>query len=94
MGVRSLPEDGGMAFVWTEPTETAFWMKDTLIPLSIAFVDDAGRIQAIREMRPCRSEPCPVYRSDGPFVLAIEANAGWFRRNGISVGDRATLEDA
>jgi uncharacterized protein len=92
MGVRSLPRDAGMAFVWTEPTTSAFWMKDTPVPLSIAFVDDGGRIVTIREMEPCRAEPCPVYRSDAPFVLAIEANRGWFDRHGVGIGDRATLE--
>lgn len=92
MGVRSLPQDAGMAFVWAEPTTSAFWMKDTLVPLSIAFVDDGGRIVTIREMEPCRAEPCPVYRSDAPFVLAIEANRGWFDRHGVGIGDRATLE--
>lgn len=93
MGLRSLPQDSGMAFVWTEPTTSVFWMKDTLVPLSIAFVDAAGRIVTIREMQPCRSDPCPVYRSEAPFVLAIEANRGWFDRNGIRVGDRARLEE-
>jgi uncharacterized membrane protein (UPF0127 family) len=71
---------------------SAFWMKDTPVPLSIAFVDDGGRIVTIREMEPCRAEPCPVYRSDAPFVLAIEANRGWFDRHGVGIGDRATLE--
>ncbi len=92
MGVRSLPRDSGMAFVWTEPTTSAFWMKDTLVPLSIAFVDDGGTIVTIREMEPCRADPCPVYRSDAPFVLAIEANRGWFDRHGVGIGDPATLE--
>jgi hypothetical protein len=67
-------------------------MKDTSIPLSIAFVDDRGRIVSIRRMRPCRSDPCRIYRSDAPYVLAIEANVGWFERSGVRVGDRAVLE--
>jgi uncharacterized protein len=92
MHVRWLPRDAGMAFVWTEPTLSGFWMKDTLIPLAIAFVDERGRIASIREMRPCRAEPCRVYRSDAPYVMAIEANAGWFERRGVETGDRAVLE--
>jgi hypothetical protein len=94
MNVSSLPHDAGMAFVWTEPTDSAFWMKDTLVPLSVAFVDGDGRIVTIRDMEPCRSDPCRTYRSNAPFVLAIETNAGWFDRNDVAVGDRAVLEGA
>jgi uncharacterized membrane protein (UPF0127 family) len=92
MHVRSLPADAGMAFVWTEPTDTGFWMKDTLVPLSIAFVDRDGRVVTIRDMTPCTSDPCPLYSADEPFVLAVEANRGWFADHGIAVGDRAVLE--
>jgi uncharacterized protein len=94
MGLETLPADQGMAFVWTEPVEAAFWMKDTLIPLSIAFVDTQGRIVAIRDMEPCRGDPCPTYVADAPYVLAIEANRGFYAGSGIGVGDRALLEDA
>jgi uncharacterized membrane protein (UPF0127 family) len=92
MGVETLGEDRGMAFVYDDPTTGSFWMKDTLIPLSIAFV--AGdRIVAIEEMTPCESDPCPTWDSGGAaYTLAIEANAGWFTAHGIAVGDRATLE--
>lgn len=91
MGVETLPEDEGMAFVFDEPSDTPFWMKDTLVPLSIAFVDDAGRVIGVRDMEPCEADPCPTYGIDRPFVLAIEANLGWFDRAGIEVGDRAEL---
>jgi len=91
MGVETLPDDEGMAFVFDEPSDTPFWMKDTLIPLSIAFVDDAGRVIGVRDMEPCEADPCPTYDIDRPFVLAIEANIGWFERAGIEVGDRAEL---
>jgi uncharacterized protein len=92
MGVETLPEDEGMAFVFDEPSDTTFWMKDTLVPLSIAFVDDAGRVIGVRDMEPCEADPCPTYGIDRPFVLAIEANLGWFDRAGIAVGDRAELK--
>ncbi len=91
MGVETLPEDEGMAFVFEEPSDTTFWMKDTLIPLSIAFVDDAARVIGMRDMEPCEADPCPTYGIDRPFVLAIEANLGWFERAGIEIGDRAEL---
>jgi uncharacterized membrane protein (UPF0127 family) len=92
MGVETLPEDEGMAFVFDEPSNSTFWMKDTLIPLSIAFVDDAGRVIGVRDMEPCEADPCPTYGIERPFVLAIEANLGWFGGAGIEVGDRAELK--
>jgi uncharacterized membrane protein (UPF0127 family) len=92
MGVTELPADSGMAFVWDEPTTGTFWMKNTLIPLSIAFVDPDGRIVTIRDMQPCATDDaCPTYRATVPYMLAIEVNAGFFDRNGIEVGDRAEL---
>jgi len=94
MGVEHLGENEGMAFVYDEPTTGSFWMKDTLIPLSIAFVDGSGTIVTVREMEPCTSDPCPTYGADAPYVLAVEANAGYFDRSGIGVGDRAALDEA
>ncbi len=70
MGVETLPEDEGMAFVFDEQSDSTFWMKDTLIPLSIAFVDDSGRVIGMRDMQPCEADPCPAYGIDQPFVLA------------------------
>jgi uncharacterized membrane protein (UPF0127 family) len=92
MVVAELPPDEGMAFVWPEPVETTFWMKDTLIPLSIAFVGADDRIVTIAEMTPCPADPCPSYGADGPFVMAVEANRGFYADAGIGVGDRAILE--
>lgn len=94
MGVTSMPPDQGMAFVFDQPTTSEFWMKDTLIPLSIAFVDASGTIVTIREMTPCTADPCETYAADAPYVLAIEANAGWYDANGVAVGDRAALHAA
>jgi uncharacterized protein len=91
MGVDHLPRNEGMAFVYDEPVEHTFWMKDTLIPLSIAFVDRSGRVVGLREMEPCRADPCPTYGAGGPYVLAVEANRGWFDDHGVEVGDRAEL---
>ena len=90
-GVTSLPQDYGMAFLYTQPTADEFWMKDTLVPLSIAFVSSGGTIMAIREMTPCLTEPCRMYVSPGPYTLAIEANPRWFVSNRIRVGDSAAM---
>ena len=92
MGVEQLPRDQGMAFVWDEPVTTTFWMKDTLVPLSIAFWDTDGRIIDILDMEPCTGDPCPTYRPDAPYVGAVEANAGWFAEHGVGVGDHVELE--
>ena len=92
MGVTTLPADEGMAFVFDGPSTGTFWMKNTLIPLSIAFVGEDGRIVTIREMTPCEAEPCPTYGADAPYTTAIEANAGWFADHGVEVGDEVRLD--
>ncbi len=94
MGIEDLGPNEGMAFVFDEPADGTFWMKETLIPLSIAFVDDAGTIVTVLEMEPCDADPCPTYGADAPYVLAVEANEGYFDRMGIKEGDRARLAEA
>ena len=91
MGVTDLGANDGMAFTWTEPTDATFWMKDTLIPLSIAFVDAGGHVITISEMTPCTADPCRTYAADGPYTTAIEANANWFEDHHIEIGDEMTL---
>ena len=59
MGVEDLPADEGMAFVFDEPVSSTFWMKDTLIPLSIAFVGEDDRVIGVLDMQPCEADPCP-----------------------------------
>ena len=93
-GVPSLPPDDGMVFEFSHPTSVPFWMKDTTIPLSIAFWNSSGRIVDILDMTPCRAAPCRRYRSTRPFVGAVEVNHGYFRRYGIGIGDRVRLEQA
>lgn len=91
MGRESLSPYDGMAFVWEEPLMTTFWMKDTLIPLSIAFWDADGRIISILDMDPCTEDPCPSYGPGDPFVGAVEVARGTFERQGVAVGDRVGL---
>jgi uncharacterized membrane protein (UPF0127 family) len=92
MHVMALAEDDGMAFVFPLPTSTSFWMKDTVIPLSIAFVDAGGHVITLADMQPCAADPCPTYAPTGPYTLAVEANLGWFADHGITAGDGARLE--
>jgi hypothetical protein len=91
MGRESLDPYDGMAFVWGEPVQSTFWMKDTLIPLSIAFWGDDGRIIAILDMDPCTADPCPSYGPDEPFVGAVEVGQGALAARGVAVGDIVEL---
>jgi uncharacterized membrane protein (UPF0127 family) len=92
MGVRRLDPDQGMAFVFPEPTTSAFWMKDTLIPLSIAFWGPGGRVLSVQEMLPCLADPCPLYSPGQPFVGAVEAPKGFFTDVDAQPGDRVVLD--
>ena len=92
MGRTSLPERTGMLFVYPSPARGGFWMKDTLIPLSIAFLDGSGRILRILDMAPCRSDPCPVYDPGIAYRSALELKQGSFARLGVAVGDVLTVE--
>ena len=91
MGRDSLAPYDGMAFVWDAPVETSFWMKDTLLPLSIAFWDEEGRIVSILDMAPCRADPCPTYAPGEPFVGALEVERGELVRRGVAVGGLVEL---
>jgi uncharacterized membrane protein (UPF0127 family) len=91
MGRTELASDQGMAFVFNGPTTSRFWMKDTLIPLSIAFWDAGNRVVAILDMPPCRADPCPTYGPHRPYVGAVEAELGYFDDHGVEVGDHVRL---
>jgi len=91
MGREDLSPYDGMAFVWNEPIVSSFWMKDTLIPLSIAFWDQDGRIVSIIDMQPCERDPCPTYGPGTPFVGAVEVAQGDLERHGVAVGDTVEL---
>jgi uncharacterized protein len=92
MNRESLPQDAGMIFVFPQARSGGFWMKNTLIPLSIAFVDGEGRIVRILDMEPCRADPCPIYEPGAPYRTALEVNQGAFEEWGVEEGDRLTLE--
>ena len=79
-----------MLFVYTEERERTFWMKNTRIPLSIAFIDSERRIIDIQDMKPLDDEP-PSYVSAEPVQYALEVNQGFFEKNGVRLGDRVEL---
>ena len=92
MGRERLADDAGMAFLWSEDTSTAFHMKDTRIPLAVAFFDAEGRIVRILEMVPCLADPCPAYDPGVRYRGALEVNAGALERKGVRPGDRIRIE--
>jgi uncharacterized membrane protein (UPF0127 family) len=85
MNRPSMPMHRGMLFVFPETAVQCFWMKNTLIPLSIAFVDDAGKIVQIADMQP---QSLDNHCSVKPVRFALEMNAGWFGSRGITAGAR------
>jgi uncharacterized membrane protein (UPF0127 family) len=86
-----LEPNGGMVFLFDEPRNGSFWMKDTLIPLSIAFWDGEMRIVAMLDMEPCRAEPCRYYTPGVTYRGAVEVNRGWFKTHGVQLGDTVEL---
>jgi uncharacterized membrane protein (UPF0127 family) len=112
----SLPEEQGMLFVFPQDGQVGgFWMRNTLIPLAIAYVGGDGRIVDILEMEAAPEPGTPYRTADGQSILvrdgerpppdatwitytprssyqfAIEANAGWYTRHGIQIGDTVDL---
>jgi uncharacterized membrane protein (UPF0127 family) len=85
MNRDSLGANEGMLFVYPESRERSFWMKDTRIPLSIAFASPDGTIVSVADMRPMSRKRT---LSGAPAMYALEVNQGWFEANGVAVGDK------
>lgn len=81
---RKLDEDHGMLFVFESSSRQSFWMRNTLIPLSIAYMDDRGEILEIHDMFPL--DRSAVVSQSESVRYALEVNRGWFARRGIGVG--------
>jgi uncharacterized membrane protein (UPF0127 family) len=87
---RTQLDDGaGMLFIFDDMGEHAFWMKNTLIPLDMIFIDDAGRVTGVVERAtPGSLEP----RSGGPSRYVLEVNGGWAAARGVAAGDQVRFE--
>jgi uncharacterized membrane protein (UPF0127 family) len=81
----SMPANAGMLFIFDESTVQCMWMKNTLIPLSVAFLDEAGAIINVEDMKPQTEESHCAKR---PARYALEMNRGWFASRGIKPGMR------
>lgn len=87
-GRVSLSKNSGMLFIFPDEKIQSFWMKNTLIPLDLMFVNTNGRINEIVTMQPCPEDAaCPTYTSKEPARFAIEVNAGFTAKNQIIEGD-------
>ena len=86
-----LPENEGMLFIYRREEILSFWMKNTTLPLSIAFIDKKGNITEIRDMEPMGMDSV---RSAKPAMYALEVNQGWFTKNNIKIGDKVKLDCA
>ena len=85
---ESLAEDSGMLFIFEDEMIRSFWMKNTLIPLDLIFIDEDFVIVNIRENAvPCEEDPCPTYNSKEPAKYVLEVNAGYVEEQGIKIGD-------
>ena len=80
---KSMAQGAGMLFLFDEPAAHCMWMKNTLIPLSVAFVDERGEIVNIADMQP---QDEATHCASRPVRYALEMNQGWFKRRGIGPG--------
>ncbi len=84
MGRKCLPMNHGMLFVFERPDRQCFWMKNTPLPLTIAFIDDAGRVVNFADMTPFSEDS---HCAAQPVRFALEMEQGWFKKRGVLVGD-------
>ena len=91
---EQVPPGTGMVFLYPADVAEAFWMKNTLVPLSIAFVAADGRVVSVAEMTPCKADPCPSYAPAGPYRYAVELAAGSFPAAGVGPGDSVVPVDS
>lgn len=80
---REMPTNEGMLFVFEDASPQCFWMRNTLLPLSIAFIADDGTIVNLADMKPMTEDS---HCSSKPVRYALEMNAGWFAKRGIGPG--------
>jgi uncharacterized membrane protein (UPF0127 family) len=91
MNVADLGDLDGMLFLWQEPTTTSFWMKDTLLPLDIAFFDEAHALVDNFTMPPCQEATCPSYPAAGAYLNAVEVPESGFAA--LTAAARLILEE-
>ena len=87
MNRPEMPANEGMLFVFEQPSTQCFWMKNTLLPLAVAFIADDGSIVSLDEMKP---QTLDSHCSAKPVRYVLEMNTGWFSKRGLKPGARLT----
>jgi uncharacterized membrane protein (UPF0127 family) len=85
---KSLGDNEGMLFIFERERRASFWMANTLIPLTIAYLDREGTILELHDMKPL--DITPVVSQSDRVAFALEMNRGWFKLNGVKVGEKIT----
>jgi uncharacterized protein len=85
---ESMPENHGMLFLFPEDVRIGFWMKNTPLPLTIAYISSTGEVLELKDGQPFDETILTPAR---PYRHTLEVNQGWFERNGFGVGDQVTL---
>ncbi len=88
MNQSFLEQNTGMLFIWSSSKKQCMWMKNTSLPLSVAYLSSEGRILEIYDMVPFSEDPVCSMKN---VRMAVEVNQGWFAKNKISVGDKINL---
>ena len=91
---ENLPEKSGMLFVFPEVSQHHFWMKNTMIPLDMIWLDASGRVLFVSENTPpCKADPCPTYGPDQPVSYVLEIAGGKAAAENVKVGAVLRLRD-
>ena len=91
---ESLPAKAGMIFLFNDEGAHHFWMKNTMIPLDIIWLDAGGKVLFVSaNTPPCKSDPCPTFGPDTPAPIILELAGGMAAREGVKAGATLKLED-
>ena len=88
---EKLDENFGMLFIFDNEEYQTFWMKNTLIPLDMIFIDKNFKIIDIKDAVPCKEEPCALYKSSKPAKYVLEVNGNFTMKNNIKMGDKIIM---
>ena len=90
---EQLAPNEGMVFVFPVAGFYPFWMKNTLIPLDMIWLDASGHVVSVAQsVPPCKADPCPTYPPAGNALYVVEVVSGFCRQHGVKAGDTVTLE--